>query len=139
MKIQLLVLAILLMPLFSIAQTVPTGLQVNDKSPDFTATDQQGQKFNLFNELKKGPVVLVFYRGQWCPYCNKQLKQLEDSLIFIKDKSASLVAIAPETPKNILKTVGKTKATYPVLYDEGLKIMKRYDVSFAVNDKTVCR
>ena len=139
MKIQLLVLAILLMPLFSIAQTVPTGLQVNDKSPDFTATDQQGQKFNLFNELKKGPVVLVFYRGQWCPYCNKQLKQLEDSLIFIKDKSASLVAIAPETPKNILKTVGKTKATYPVLYDEGLKIMKRYDVAFAVDDKTVSR
>jgi len=51
------------------AQTYPTGLNVNDRAPNFTATDQKGVKINLKKQLKKGEVVLIFYRGQWCPYC----------------------------------------------------------------------
>lgn len=115
----------------------PKGLNVNDKAPAFAATDQNGKVFDLNDQLKKGDVVLVFYRGQWCPYCNKQLKSLEDSLSLIMAKGATLVAITPEKPENISKTIEKTKAAYPILFDDGLKIMKSYDVAFAVDDKTV--
>ncbi len=119
------------------AQNYPSGLNVNDKAPDFTAIDQNGGKINLKKQLKKGAVVLIFYRGEWCPYCTKQLKQLEDSISFIKNKGASVFAITPEQPENVTKTIKKTKASYSVLSDVGLKIMKDYKVAFQVDDKTV--
>ena len=51
---------------------------------------------------------MVFYRGEWCPYCNKNLKRLEDSLQLIKDKGATLIAVTPEQPESIAKTIEKT-------------------------------
>lgn len=118
-------------------QDKPAGLQVHDKAPAFTAKDQSGNIISLQDQLKKGPVVLVFYRGYWCPYCNKQLKKLEDSLSLITGKGARLVAITPEKPESIGKTVGKTKASYSILHDEGLRIMKSYQVAFAVDPATI--
>lgn len=113
------------------------GLQVNDKAPDFSAMDQNGKKVSLKEALEKGPVVLVFYRGQWCPYCNKQLKKLEDSMSMVTAKGATIIAVTPETAEGISKTVEKTKVTYPILHDEGMTIMKSYDVAFAVDEKTI--
>lgn len=89
------------------------------------------------NELKNGAVVVVFYRVQWCPYCNKQLNALQDSLGFIKEKGATLIAVSPEKPANISKIVEKTKATYSVLFDDSLKIMKSYDAAFNVDTATI--
>ena len=123
----------------SIAQMGPKGLNVNDNAPTFTATDQNGKTFDLQKQLQKTDVVLIFYRGQWCPYCNKELKNLEDSLSLITAKGATLVAITPEKPENISKTIEKTKAAYPILFDDGLKIMKHYDVAFAVDDNTIAK
>lgn len=121
------------------AQEAPEGLFLNSKAPDFKATDQHGAEVKLKDMLKKGKVVLVFYRGYWCPYCNRQLKRLEDSLQLIKDKGAALIAVTPEKPDNISQTVEKTKAEYSILYDEGLKIMKAYEVEFEVPENTVTR
>ncbi|HEX7903150.1 MAG TPA: peroxiredoxin-like family protein [Chitinophagaceae bacterium] len=121
------------------AQEAPEGLFLNSKAPDFKAKDQNGAEVRLKDVLKKGKVVLVFYRGYWCPYCNRQLKRLEDSLQLIKDKGATLIAVTPEKPDNISQTVEKTKAEYSILYDEGLKIMKAYEVEFEVPDNTVTR
>jgi peroxiredoxin len=117
----------------------PAGLQVNDKAPVFTAKNQNGKKISLAGLLKKGPVVLVFYRGFWCPFCNKHLKQLEDSLSLITGRGATLLTVTPEKQESIAKTLGKVKATYPVLHDAGLKIMKAYDVSFALDSATITR
>ena len=128
-----------LMALSLNAQEGPKGLNINDTAPSFTAKDQDGRAVILKDQLKKGPVVLVFYRGQWCPYCNKQLKKLEDSLSLITGKGASLIAVTPEKPENISLTIEKTKASYPILFDDGLRIMKSYDVAFAVDDKTIER
>ncbi len=119
------------------AQDGPKGLNVNVAAPSFSAKDQNGKTVSLNEELKKGQVVLVFYRGQWCPYCNKHLKKLEDSLSLITAKGAILITITPEKPENISKTIEKTKASYSILFDDGLKIMKSYDVAFAVDEKTV--
>ena len=134
---KLLFLIITLCSLQLNAQTYPAGLNVKDAAPDFTAIDQNSKKINLKKQLKNGNIVLIFYRGQWCPYCNKQLKQLEDSINFIKEKGATVIAITPELPENISKTIGKTKASYSILYDDGLKIMNDYKVAFKVDDKTV--
>ncbi|MDQ2753073.1 MAG: AhpC/TSA family protein [Bacteroidota bacterium] len=80
---------------------------------------------------------MVFYRGQLCPYCNRQLSQLQDSVSFIRQKGASLIAVSPETSENINKTVEKTKAAYPVLSDEGLKIMNSYHVTYTIDSATI--
>jgi peroxiredoxin len=119
------------------AQEPPKGLSVNDKAPDFATIDQSGSKINLSETYKKGNVVLIFYRGQWCPYCNKQMSQLQDSLALIKEKGATVIAVTAEKPENISKTVAKTKASFPIVHDEKLAIMKQYDVAFAVDAKTV--
>ena len=84
-------------------------------------------------------MVLVFYRGYWCPYCNKELQRLEDSLLLFADKGAQLIAITPEKKEGVAKTIEQTKATYPIITDEEMKIMKAYDVAYPVDDKTVGR
>ena len=122
-----------------LAQEKPEGLFINSKAPDFKATDQYGKEIRLKDVLKDSAVVLIFYRGQWCPYCNKQLKKLEDSLQLIKDKGARLIAITPEKPEFISKTIEKTKASYPLIYDKDMKIMKAYAVTFEVDERTVSR
>lgn len=118
------------------AQTEPTGLKVGDPAPMFTGTDQNGQSFSLQSALQKGDVVLMFYRGQWCPYCNKQMSQMSDSLKMITDKGATVVAISPEIQENVLKTIEKTKASFPVISDVKMQIMKNYQVNFAVPQAT---
>lgn len=132
--------------LFSLIVTVsmanaqaPEGLFIGSKAADFKGKDQRGNEIRLKDLLKKGKVVLIFYRGYWCPYCNRELSRLQDSLGLILDKGATLIAVSPEKPENVGKTVEKTKAEYSILYDEGLKIMKAYDVAFEVPENTVNR
>jgi peroxiredoxin len=121
------------------AQEAPEGLFIASKAPDFKAKDQNGKEVRLKDLLKERKVVLVFYRGQWCPYCNKELSRLQDSIELIKEKGATVIAVSPEKPENISKTVEKTKAEYSILYDEGLKIMKAYEVEFEVPENTITR
>jgi peroxiredoxin len=123
----------------SIAQEAPEGLFIASKAPDFKAKDQRGKEIHLKDLVKQGKVVLVFYRGQWCPYCNKELSRLQDSLRLILDKGATLIAVSPEKPENVSKTIEKTKAEFSILYDEGLKIMKAYDVEYEVPENTLTR
>lgn len=117
----------------------PEGLFINSKAPEFSVKDQNGKQVSLKELRKKGPVVLVFYRGNWCPYCNKELKRLEDSLQLIKDKGAELIAISPEAQEGITKTTEKIKATYSLISDSDAKIMKAYDVAYRVDDKALAR
>ena len=124
---------------FLFSQEKPEGLFINSKAPDFKAIDQYGNEIRLKDVLRDSLVVLVFYRGQWCPYCNRQLKKLEDSLSLIKAKGARLIAVTPEKPEYVTKTIEKTNVTYPLLYDKDGKIMKAYGVTFEVDDKTVSR
>ena len=114
----------------------PEGLNVKDDAPNFTAIDQNGKTVTLKELLKSGSLVMVFYRGEWCPYCNKQLMDLEDSLTLITNKGASIIAVSPEKQQNIAKTIQKIKATYSVLSDDSLKIMSAYKVAFELDAKT---
>jgi peroxiredoxin len=115
----------------------PEGLKVGDVAPAFESVDQNGKKISLKEILQKGEAVLVFYRGQWCPYCNKQLSKISDSLSLITAKGATVITITPETTENIKKTITKTKAIYAIVEDKGLKIMSNYKVKFAVDAGTI--
>lgn len=117
----------------------PAGLPVGAAAPDFTLNDQSGKSFQLKQTNREKTVVLIFYRGQWCPYCSKQIKGLQDSMQLIAEKGATVVAITPEIPANVQKTIEKTKAAFPILTDEGLKVMNQYKVAFAVDEKTIER
>jgi len=139
MKKLMLIAALIVTVFTSHAQEAPEGLFIASKAPDFKGKDQDGKEVRLKDLLKQGKVVLVFYRGYWCPYCNKELSRFQDSLQLIKDKGASLVAVSPEKPENIKQTVEKTKASFPIVYDEKLKIMKAYDVEYELQENTVTR
>ena len=121
------------------AQQNPEGLFPGGKAPDFTAKDQHGNQINLKDLCKQGPVVIVFYRGYWCPFCNRELKRLADSLQLIKDKGATVVAVSPELESNIDTTIKKTGAEFSILHDKDLKIMKAYNAWFEVPENTVTR
>ena len=121
----------------SAAQNISSKFNVGDKVPNFTGIDQFGEKFELNKTLKDGPVVLIFYRGYWCPYCNQQLSQLNDSLKFITEQGGTVVAVTPEAPEGIQKTVKKTGASFKIIYDENLSIMNLYGVGFRLDEATI--
>ena len=119
------------------AQDSPmNGLNVNDKAPNFELKDQNGKLVNLSNELKNGSVILVFYRGQWCPYCTKQLTNLQDSINMITNKGAQVIAITPEQKMNVDKTIAKTKADFTIISDQNLELLNAYQVSFELDSAT---
>ncbi|MCU7550612.1 peroxiredoxin family protein [Chitinophagaceae bacterium LB-8] len=125
---------------FSIfAQEKPEGLFINSKAPEFKLQDQSGVDISLKELRKKGQVVMIFYQGNWSPYCNKELLRFQDSLQFITDKGAKVIAITPEASEGISKTIEKTKAVFPILYDEEMKVSKAYQVAYEVDERTLNR
>src|SRR5690606_31272279 len=89
------------------ADTDTPGLAVGDKAPPATLTDIHGESVELEDLSARGPLVVVFYRGGWCPYCNKALAKWQDSLHKLSAAGATLVAISPETADHAAKTSDK--------------------------------
>ena len=122
---------------FQIKRTVneTNGLSVGMAAPLFKALDSSGELFSLEEKLKTGPVVIIFYRGFWCPYCNKHLAHLQDNLKSITEKGATVVAISPEKPEYLDKMSSRTGAKFMLLYDEGYKIADAFDITFTPDSK----
>lgn len=112
------------------------GLPIGETVKDFSAVGLNNSTFILSEALKKGPVVIIFYRGQWCPVCNKHLSNLQDSLQMIYDKGAAVIAISPEKIEHLKETAEKTQASFILLYDEEYKISDLFDVTFKPDNKT---
>lgn len=112
------------------------GLLVGDKVEEFSAVDVYGQPYSLQVALRKGPVVLLFIRGQWCPVCNRHLSGVQDSLPKIYEKGASVVVVSPEKSEFLMRTVEKTGAEFTILYDEGYTISDAFDVTFLPDSLT---
>jgi peroxiredoxin len=111
---------------------IPVGLKIGDMAPDFTGYDQSGKQTELKKLLEKGPVILFFYRGKWCPVCSKYLNNYQDSIKIITDQGFNVVAITPESIENVEQTVKFHNLTFTVIYDCQEKIMKDFDVIFNV-------
>lgn len=114
------------------AQGNVSGLRTGSKAPDFKLPDGDGHKIRLSKLLKKGPVVLVFYRGEWCPFCNLQLRALEEVYPDIRKLGASLIAIAPQQEKNAASQKEDNKLSYPLLSDTKGDAMRDYKLLYKV-------
>ena len=121
------------------AQEKPEGHFNNNKAADFRAMDQNGVEVSLKEMRKKGPVVVLFYRGHWCPYCNRALKRFQDSLKVLQKAGAQLVAVTAEGSEGIRNTVSKNGITFPIIFDEDMKLAKSYGVYYKVDDRTIGR
>lgn len=106
------------------------ALQEGDQMVDFELLDAIGNTVSLSQLLEKGKVVISFYRGGWCPYCNMELRALQEILPEIKDIKASLVAISPETPDNSLTTSEKNELKFIVLSDIDNHVARKIGLVF---------
>lgn len=104
--------------------------KVGDQAPDFTLKNADGKETKLSDLLKNGPVVLTWYRGGWCPYCNIALAALQEELPEIKKAGAQLVALTPELPDKTADTMKKNELSFEVLTDLNHQVAKQYGIAF---------
>ena len=115
------------------AQMPEPGLKVGTKAPDFSLKNPNGKTVKLSAQLKNGPVILTFYRGAWCPYCNLQMHQLREALPQFKKYGASVVAITPQTPDKSLSQFKQDGYPFEVLSDLDYKVIKAYNLLWEVS------
>jgi peroxiredoxin len=106
------------------------AVKAGDFAPEFALTDQKGTVVPLADLLRDGPVVLSFYRGGWCPYCNLELRALQAHANDFARFGAKLIAISPQTPDVSLSTAEKNALAFPVLSDTGSNVAKSYGIAF---------
>jgi len=110
------------------------ALQVGASAPDFSLPDARGGIVSLSSLLAKGPVVVTFYRGGWCPFCDLQLRAYQAALPAIRKSGAELVAISPQTPDYAQADVEKKELAFPVLTDAHNAVARRYGLVFALSE-----
>lgn len=113
------------------------GLKAGDKAPYFKVKTYENKTFSLKKSLKKGPVVLVFYRGGWCPYCSTQLRGLRKNLKKFKKRGATLAALSVDSVENARETREKEKLGFPLLSDPDAKVLGKYRLAFKLDGKTL--
>ena len=113
------------------------GLEIGNCAPLFEALNQDSSLFKLEDALKQQPVVMIFYRGFWCPVCNKHIKTLQENLKEIETSGATVIAVSPEKPEYLDTMANKTGASFNLLYDEDYKIADAYKVSFKPDSATL--
>lgn len=114
-----------------------TALQVGDNVMDFELKNASGKMVKLSDILQKGPVVLTWYRGGWCPYCNVQLQYLQQQLPEFKKQGATLVALTPELPDKSLNTKEKNELEFEILTDLNNDIARKFGIVFTLNSELV--
>ena len=108
------------------------GLRPGVRAPDFTLVNAFGKEVRLSEQLKKGPVVLAFYRGAWCPFCNIELNVLQRSLTHFKEYDAILIAVTPQRPDKSKEQLEKAEYSFEILSDLDDSVMKSYNLYFEV-------
>ncbi len=106
------------------------ALQVGDQAPNFELTNATGKKVSLAEQLKNGPVILTWYRGGWCPYCNITLNRLQKELPNFTALGANLLALSPELPDSSISTSEKNELTFEVLSDLGNNVAREFGVVY---------
>jgi peroxiredoxin len=124
------------------AELIETGLaqrarKAGDLAPQFTLRDPEGNSVSSRERLAKGPLVVSFYRGVWCPYCNLELQALQAALPDITDRGASLVVISPQTAPNSRKSQRENKLSFPILSDVRSEVAEAFGIRFALSDELI--
>jgi len=113
---------------------IDSALGVVDTIPRFGLTDANGEMVNISSVLSRGAVVLTFYRGNWCPYCNLQLQAYRDILPRIQALNGNLVAISPQIPDSSLSLAEREKLEYIVLSDLDNRVARSFGLSYRLPD-----
>jgi len=111
------------------------AVKVGDLAPPFELPDATGRRVQLDELLKHGPVVLVFYRGLWCPFCNLTLAALQRELGRIHEAGGTLVGVSPQTPSATDRTAQQLSLDFPVLSDAGNVAARMYGLVFALAEE----
>lgn len=114
-----------------------TALQVGDKVMDFELKNASDKMVKLSDILQKGPVVLTWYRGGWCPYCNIQLQYMQHQLPQFKEQGATLVALTPELPDKSLNTKEKNELEFEILTDLNNDVARKFGIVFTLNNELI--
>jgi len=107
---------------------INAALKVGELVPSFTLPDAYGDPVSLSALLAQGPVVISFYRGEWCPYCNIELRALQLALPMMEQLGATLIAISPEKPDHGIVATEKNGLAYPVLSDFGNEVARQFGI-----------
>jgi peroxiredoxin len=113
------------------------ALKVGDRAPSFNLPDAEGVMIDSARLLAKGPVVLTFYRGVWCPYCNLDLQAIEAAAADIRAAGASLVAISQQVPANSRKSQRQNRLSFPILSDHGGQIAAVFGIRSRLPDDLI--
>ena len=116
------------------SQTADSAINVGDYVPDFKLPNASGDIISFNDLLKDGPVVINFYRGGWCPFCNLEFKALHDHLAEIEGHGARLIGIAPETPETTQDTIENHGLRFEVLCDQGNQLADRFGLLMVVDE-----
>lgn len=108
------------------------AIKIGEKAPNFELPNPEGKTISLATLLDKGPVVVTFYRGSWCPYCNLQLRAMQARLAEIHALGATLVAISPEVPDESMSTNEINSLGFSVLTDQDASVALHYGVAWEV-------
>lgn len=110
-------------------------LKEGDEAPEFELPGHKGGTVSSKDLLAKGPLVVSFYRGEWCPYCNLELKALQARLPEIEDLGATMVAISPSNPDHSASAAGKNEVTFDVLSDSGNRVARQFGLVFTLAEE----
>jgi len=108
------------------------ALRIDDEAPDFLLQNTDCQQISLYDRLNQGAVILCFYLGSWCPYCNLELRAYQELLPKIQALGASVLAISPQTLDASRKTAIKNSLSFDVLSDSGCQIARDYGIVFEI-------
>lgn len=108
------------------------AIKIGEKAPSFELPNLEGKQISLTNILSKGPAIVTFYRGDWCPYCNLQLRALQNRLADIHALGATLIAISPQVPDGSLTKNEINNMDFTVLSDQNAKVASQFGVAWEI-------
>lgn len=135
MKIPIFLFALIFNSICSYAQTPAkpedvSPLLIGENIPAIHALDATGNDFDLNAAIARQPTLLIFYRGGWCPYCNKQLSGLQEIENELKKIGYQIIAISTDSPDNLKVSATKNKLDYTLLSDADLTISKQFGLAY---------
>ena len=110
------------------------SIKIGETITNFSLKNAKNEVVNSSDILKNGKMIIAFYRGSWCPYCNLELKTLQEKISEFKEKNATLVAISPQSPDNSLTVIEKHHLTFEVLTDKDNVFAKQLGIVFELQD-----
>ena len=117
------------------AASLPEGLPVGAKSPGFGTRDIHGNAIDFYGKLKEKPAVILFYRGNWCPHCNKYMANLSDSLNMITSRGFNVFVITPENRSLARSFADSLNSNLIVISDSLMALQNAFKVSFNVTEE----